>query len=88
MYAAVHRMASNKPRARHKHLVASASRCYCRDMSKPTPPTKPVPIRIPPDMVARIDALKDPLIPREAYVRHLLDEALRAEERKTKKPRR
>ena len=60
---------------RHKHLVASASKCYDQPMSKPspTPPAKPVPIRIPPEMVARIDALKDPLIPREAYVRHLLD---------------
>ena len=51
-------------------------------MSKPDPHAKPVPIRIPPDMVARIDALKDPLIPREAYVRHLLDQALTALERK------
>jgi hypothetical protein len=36
-------------------------------------------------MVARIDALKDPLIPREAYVRHLLEQALAAEERKAGK---
>jgi hypothetical protein len=47
--------------------------------------TKPVPIRIPPEMVARIDALKDPLVPREAYVRALLDRALKAEERKAKR---
>jgi hypothetical protein len=43
---------------------------------------KPVPVRIPGEMVARIDALKDPLAPREAYVRVLLDKALKAEERK------
>jgi hypothetical protein len=46
---------------------------------------KPVPVRIPPEMVARIDALKGPLVPREAYVRHLLDRALKAEERKAAK---
>jgi hypothetical protein len=46
--------------------------------------TKPVPVRIPPEMVARIDALKG-LVPREAYVRHLLDRALKAEERKAAK---
>jgi hypothetical protein len=48
-------------------------------------PAKSVPVRIPAEMVARIDATKDPLIPREAYVRHLLDKALRAEERKLAK---
>jgi hypothetical protein len=49
-----------------------------------TSPARPkaVPVRIPGEMVARIDALKDPLIPREAYVRHLLEKALKAEERK------
>jgi hypothetical protein len=36
-------------------------------------------------MVARIDALKGELVPREAYVRHLLEKALRAEERKASK---
>jgi hypothetical protein len=41
-----------------------------------------IPVRIPLDMIARIDRLRDPLIPREAYVRHLLDKALKAEERK------
>jgi hypothetical protein len=48
-------------------------------------PTKPVPVRIPPDMVRRIDALKGDLVPREAYVRHLLDKALSAEELKAAK---
>jgi hypothetical protein len=33
-------------------------------------------------MVARIDALKGELVPREAYVRRLLEKALKAEERK------
>jgi hypothetical protein len=47
--------------------------------------TKPVPVRIPPGMVRRIDALKGELVPREAYVRHLLDKALTAEERKAAK---
>ena len=41
--------------------------------------TKPVPVRIPAEMVARIDALKNELVPREAYVRHLLEKALNAE---------
>jgi hypothetical protein len=45
---------------------------------------KPVPVRIPPDLVARIDAIRG-LAPREAYVRHLLDRALKAEERKGRK---
>jgi predicted DNA-binding protein len=43
--------------------------------------SKPVPVRIPAEMVKRIDALKDPLVPREAYVRALLDKALTVEER-------
>jgi hypothetical protein len=52
-----------------------------------TSPARPkaVPVRIPGEMVARIDALKDPLIPREAYVRYLLEKALKAEERKVAK---
>jgi hypothetical protein len=53
----------------------------------PTPKAQPkaVPVRIPAEMVARIDAVKGELVPREAYVRHLLDNALEAEERKAKK---
>ena len=45
-------------------------------------PAKALPVRIPADMVARIDALKDPLIPQAAHVRHLLEQALKAAERK------
>jgi len=47
--------------------------------------TKPVPVRIPPEMVARIDSVKPRLVPREAYIRDLLDKALEAEERTTAK---
>ena len=43
---------------------------------------KPVPVRLPPEMVARIDAVKNPLIPRVRYVRYLIDKALAAEENK------
>jgi hypothetical protein len=46
--------------------------------------TKPVPVRIPPEMVARIDRLRG-LVPREPYVRDLLDKALKAQERKASK---
>ena len=46
--------------------------------------TKPVPVRIPPEMVDRIDALRG-LVPREAYVRDLLDRALKAAERKARR---
>lgn len=55
--------------------------------SMPTSPTRPkaVPVRIPAEMVARIDALKGELVPREAYVRHLLEKALKAEERRASK---
>ena len=45
---------------------------------------KPVPVRIPPEMVARIERLRG-LVPREAYVRDLLDKALKAQERKANK---
>jgi hypothetical protein len=47
--------------------------------------SKAVPVRLPAEMVACIDALRDPLIPRERYVRHLLDSALKIEERKAAK---
>jgi hypothetical protein len=43
---------------------------------------KPVPVRIPAAMVARLDALRGDLVSREAFVRILLDRALTAEERK------
>ena len=48
-----------------------------------TPHTKPVPVRIPPELVARLDAQRG-YISRESYVRALLDKALRAEERRSK----
>jgi hypothetical protein len=48
-------------------------------------PAKAVPVRITPELLVRIDKLRDPLIPREAYVRWLLDRALSAEERKAKR---
>lgn len=48
------------------------------------PDSKPLPIRIPAALIARIDALRDPeIMSREAYVRMLLDRAVTAEERKT-----
>lgn len=49
--------------------------------NKPKQP-KAVPVRLPAEMVARVDKLRDPLIPREAYVRDLIDKALTARERK------
>ena len=42
----------------------------------PPKPRPPVPIRVPPDLVDRIDATRDPLIPREPYVRWLIEVAL------------
>ena len=42
---------------------------------------KPVPVKLDADLVARIDRARDPLIPRTAYVRYLLDKALSAEEK-------
>ena len=50
--------------------------------------TKPrhLPIRIPPEMVSRIDRVKPDLVPRETYIREvLLEPALKAEERKAAK---
>ena len=48
------------------------------------PPAKPVPVRIPPEMVVRIDRLRG-LVPRETYVRDLLEKALKRRERKAQK---
>jgi hypothetical protein len=45
---------------------------------------KPVPVRIPAEMVARLDALRG-LIPREPYVRALLEKAIEAEEKAAKR---
>ena len=56
-----------------------ASMCYTQA------PAKPVPVRIPSDMVVRIDRLRG-LVPRETYVRDLLDKALKRQERKARKP--
>lgn len=47
-----------------------------------TQPAKPVPVRIPPEMVARIDRLRG-LVPRETYIRvALLEPAIEAAEKK------
>ena len=43
---------------------------------------KALPVRIPGELVERIDRLRDPDIPRERYVRRLLEKAVAAEERK------
>ena len=53
----------------------------------PTRHTKSLPVRVPPDVLNRIDALRDPMIPRERYVRYLLEQAVTAEERKKKQRR-
>jgi hypothetical protein len=51
----------------------------------PTPlKDKPVPVRLPPDLVARIDRLRG-MVARERYVRYLVDQALKVEERKAKR---
>jgi hypothetical protein len=44
--------------------------------------TKPVPVRIRAEMVARPDRLRG-LVPREAYASHRLAKAISAEERRT-----
>lgn len=58
-------------------------------MSKPVveDKRKALPVRITGDLLDRIDALRDPLVPRERYVRHLLTQAVEAEEAKTAKLR-
>jgi hypothetical protein len=44
---------------------------------KPSKPSEvsrlPIPIRITPDLIDRIDAIRPDLIPREPFVRHILD---------------
>jgi hypothetical protein len=47
-------------------------------------PDKPLPVRLPPELVARIDRLRG-MVPRERYVRYLLERAATAEERKAKR---
>jgi hypothetical protein len=49
-----------------------------------TEPTKPLPVRIDREQIERLDRLRG-LIPRERYLRWLLDRALKAEERKAAK---
>ena len=45
-------------------------------MRNPPKHTKPIPVRLPPELLARIDALRPGLVPREAFVRELLAHAL------------
>lgn len=40
-------------------------------------PLPPVPVRITADLIERVDAVKPQMIPREPYIRHLLDEILK-----------
>lgn len=42
----------------------------------PAKPRPPVPVRLPPELVDRIDNVRDELIPREPYVRWLIELAL------------
>lgn len=46
--------------------------------------TKPVPVRIPAEMVARLDRLHG-LVPREGYASRPLEKAISAEERRTRR---
>lgn len=48
------------------------------------PKSKPLPVRVPRDLIARIDALRG-LVPRETYIRDLLGRSIAAEERKAAK---
>jgi hypothetical protein len=45
-------------------------------------PRKPLPVRIPGELLDRIDKIRDPDIPRERYIRRLLTQAVEVEERK------
>ena len=45
--------------------------------SQPAAHIKGVPIHLTGEMVQRIDAIKDPLVPRAAFVKDLLDKGLR-----------
>jgi len=57
--------------------------CMMRDLPKHT---KTMPVRIPPELLDRLDAARrETLTSREAYVRMLLDKALTAEERKAER---
>lgn len=39
-----------------------------------------MPIHLPPEMVRRIDAVRDPLVPRAAFVKDLIEKGLRVHE--------
>lgn len=56
------------------HLHAHV--CYSLCMAELA--ARPLKTRVPAELVERIDKLRDPLIPREAYIRDLLDRALTA----------
>ena len=57
-------------------------------MAKTTAPrTKPLPVRIAAEQIARLDALRG-YVPRETYVRLLLDEILASKERQAETSRR
>lgn len=43
----------------------------------PAAHTKGVPIHLPPPLVRRIDAVRDPLVPRAAFVKDLIEKGLR-----------
>ena len=45
--------------------------------SQPAAHVKGVPIHLTGEMVERIDAIKDPLVPRAAFVKDLIDKGLR-----------
>jgi hypothetical protein len=42
----------------------------------PEPERLPIPVRITPELIDRIDEIRPDMIPREPFVRHLLDIAL------------
>jgi len=43
---------------------------------EPAPPRALLPVRITPELIDRVDAVRPDLIPREPFIRHLLDLAL------------
>jgi hypothetical protein len=54
-------------------------------MAKPkVQPRSPLMVRIPADLVERIDAIRD-LVPRETYIRRMLDDALKQHPKTTKR---
>jgi len=69
---------NEKPRKKPNMTRANKVRAIL-ETGKPIP-AKGVPVLIPAAIIARIDAVKDPLIPRTAFVRDLVDKALRIHE--------